>query len=154
MSAGTDGRRTVQRPLAATAGSGRRSTATMQIATTTLHATKGRTSGSAAYCASTPPTRAPSPLPPAWASVATIAARARSPSGSSSTRAADAVPLIAPTATPWTARAAKSHAVPCAAANSVIAMIETPSPIAITRRRPARSDSCPKVRSDGARTTA
>ena len=64
------------------------------------------------------------------------------------------MPLIAPTATPCTARAAKSQAVLCAVANSVIATIETPSPIAITRRRPARSESCPNVRSDGASTMA
>ena len=73
---------------------------------------------SGAHCASAPASSGPALLPAPWTSTAYSAARPRSPCGSSSTSPAVAAPVTIPTDSPWTARAANSHAVSFAAANS------------------------------------
>jgi hypothetical protein len=65
-----------------------------------------------------------------------------------------AAPLIIPTASPCTARAAKSQAVPCAAAKSASPTQAVASPPATTGCRPNRSESLPKRTSAGTRTIA
>jgi len=74
--------------------------------------------------------------------------------GSSSTSAAAAAPLIIPTASPCTARAANSHPRLPARANSSSPTDAVAKPAAITRRRPSRSESCPNSSSEGASTRA
>ena len=54
---------------------------------------------------------------------------------------------------PWTARAANSHAVSFAAANSARPTAAATRPPATTRLRPTRSDSCPHTSSVGTNRT-
>ena len=126
-----------------------RSTPASTTPVTTSPTTKLVVRGAGAHSASAPPISGPAALPPACASVDTSAARATAPAGASSTSAAVAAPLAAPTARPCTARAANSHAVVAASANSARPTIATARPPATTGRRPIRSDSWPKTISDG-----
>jgi hypothetical protein len=119
-----------------------------------MPAANGVTSGAGAHWASIPQSRTPAAEPPACDSVASNAARRGSAAGTSSASAAVAAPLSMPCATPSVARAANSHAVPVASANSSRPRAAIPSPMAITTRRPSRSESCPKVSSAGTRTRA
>ncbi len=118
-----------------------------------MPAAKGSTSGHGAHWASTPQSSTPAATPPVWASVASSAAR-RGRSPASSTSAAAAAPASMPWATPSTARAAASQAVPLATAKNTSATTASPNPMAITGRRPTRSESWPKTSSAGISTRA
>lgn len=115
----------------------------------TISTTKGTTSGAGAYWARTPPSRGPSPRPPAVATVDTSAALPRLPTGSSSVNAAINGPDAAPRARPCRIRAAKSHPVPVASANPSDPSAAKPTAGISTRRRPIASDNEPATSRHG-----
>jgi hypothetical protein len=150
--AGISGRRGRHRVLERVAGSVL--IAAAAGTSNTISTANDRTCGAGAYWASRPASNGPMPRPPTDATVDTSAALRRLPVGSSSVSAAVNGPEAAPSARPCRTRAANSHAVFSAVANTSDPSAASATAGSSTARRPIASDNVPATSSEGMSTAA